>query len=150
MFDIRRHAGIQGTLPFNYTHHILTSKSAVLDPMSAVGMTEPVNIQATSLFVGDPVSPQRTILNLSYLGTMPDGSGGYITVGGPGSDVDCRLHLRSMMLTGLQPASLNASSNDTISKDLSGFTSLLWIFNINRLDGSGYGLLTVGAIVLKR
>ncbi len=61
---------------------------------------------------------------------------------GPGSDPDCALHLRSMVLVNLAPASSRAVSSaapaaqdDPALSALGNYTSLLWLFNLDRCVG---------------
>ena len=53
------------------------------------------------------------------------------------------------MLTNLEPASRDViARGDSFTKALGSYVSLLWLFNINRLTGTG-GSATGGRIVLR-
>ena len=73
-FNIQRPVGLQGPLPVNLTHHILT-KDLALNATSASTMRSPVLLQSSSLFVGDPIALKHTVLDFAGLASAPDTSG---------------------------------------------------------------------------
>ena len=124
-------------------------------PSVARAASAPVSVLSDTVFVGDPLAQTSRALDLAGLAWLPWGASaltpGYITLG-----ANATLYVRDVVLYNLQSATTDSSSEvspaaeaaapqtnatallktelSLLMGDMCNYTSLLWIFNMDRSD----------------